>query len=330
MTSIMEKLSVNSQAELISSVTHLPPLNNSLGPRVAAAEKSNPDGTHLFSLSDGRALEYNLYNRSCKRNLLYFPCLAGGKHWSDEAVAICKARDLRVLSPSRAGFGRSSPVRLENTALLDQHIADLTEFMDHVGINQDIVAVSYGSGFAPALRYAMSQPGRCRHLVAINPIPPAPHILDANTLKGVFKVAHVASRFAPRAYKSLAYLTVRFHRATRNLKKSPSVLPDFNLAELETESGFAAFLRNADDNQANGTDTLWREGTISLSDWLPDPINSNRLPKSVWVETTDSPFTVNGAFEEFRKSIRAKMITSSATFPLLANQLPDAFDVLGL
>ncbi|MEJ8561979.1 alpha/beta hydrolase [Yoonia sp. GPGPB17] len=256
---------------------------------------------------------------------MLFHCLAGGKHLSDETVAWAKSQNFRVLSPSRAGFSRSESSQRNGASLLQTHVQDTAELVQAVGAAGPVTAVCFGTGFSVALSYAIAHPQRCRDLVAINPIPPMSAIGKASNLKGSFKVGFMAAKYAPVSFKALPYFHARMHRATRETRTSPTVLPGYDLKALETVSGYAAFKQNADDALSNGPDTIWSEASLSLSDWLPSQVRQNSLPRIIWVETADSPFTQNGAFEDFRKSIGADLIKVDRTFPLYASQLPTAF-----
>ncbi|WP_227287850.1 hypothetical protein [Boseongicola sp. H5] len=320
--SVIEKLGCATQSDLMATTSQLSSIGTTIAP--AAADSSSAEDMQILRLPDGRALELKTHNMAAENKLLYFHCLASGKHWSDEAMEIARKQGFGVISSSRAGFGRSTLVRKTGPELLQSHVSDYRHVLDALAPGQTVVSLAFGTGFAPAFSFALRYPDRCRVLIAINPIPPLDGFYSASGLRGLFKAAFLAARFTPAAFRALAKMAVRKHRANLNDLTAPTVLPDVNLRELESTSGYVAFRRNAEENTFNNGECFWREGTISTSDWGVNLDGLNSIPKVLWLETEDSPFTVPGAFETYRRKIKAKRLVLPKTFPFLKTQLPEA------
>ncbi|MEM8537258.1 MAG: alpha/beta fold hydrolase, partial [Pseudomonadota bacterium] len=231
--SCMEKLSVTSQAALASTVTQVA----ALAPRAKPVQTHNCSAaTQTRQLPDGRRQVFERYGKG-KRTLFFFHCLAGGRHLSDEAAGIAMDLGFQVISPSRAGFAGSESAHRQGDELLQTHVADTADLVAATAQDNPVHAVSYGTGFAPALTYALANPNRCRTLIAVNPVPPLRDIGKAGNLKGTFKVGFLAAKYAPASFRALPYFQTRMHRATRATRTAPTVLPDYDLKVLETPSG---------------------------------------------------------------------------------------------
>lgn len=139
----------------------------------AHGSTSSKAASHLkrrsaMTLADGRQLSWleqgdtNGAPVICIHNMLY------GVEWPDAAVEAAARRRIRIISPSRPGFGSSDLApTVYGDKLLDTVANDIHQLMDHLGIERAIIA-GHVMGALYALRFALRHPSRVAALFSIS------------------------------------------------------------------------------------------------------------------------------------------------------------------
>jgi pimeloyl-ACP methyl ester carboxylesterase/DNA-binding CsgD family transcriptional regulator len=120
------------------------------------------DGRQLFWLEQGDLTGAPVI---CIHNMLY------GVEWTDAAVEAAAQRRLRIISPSRPGFGDSDLApAAHGRELLDTVANDIVQLMDHLDVHKAII-MGHVMGSIYALRFALRYPSRAAALFAVSNAP---------------------------------------------------------------------------------------------------------------------------------------------------------------
>ena len=160
-----------------------------------------------MTLRDGRRLQYFEQGHPKGQIILYIHSLIDGVEFPELFSRGLVRSALRIISPSRAGFGRSEPNRKSNIIdMVDSCVADMIDLLDH--INAEEVIVLTGWAGAIAQRLALKDTDRIKNLILSGVVPVwENHYL--NFLSDRDRIAVKTSIHAPQA---LPYL-VRVKKA---------------------------------------------------------------------------------------------------------------------
>ena len=180
----------------------------------------------LFSLANGRHIEYSVFGAAKGNPVLFFHDQAFGDTWFREAVEDATRAGLKVIAPLRPGFGRTT---LYRGFASDPHefAPDVLELMDHLDIHQAPV-ITMRSGLVHALALSAIAPRRINTITAANPILPVRCDADLEGTNGYNRlIPHTRLHF-PQALKFLckagfAFVTAKGPEAfaTSVLRASP-------------------------------------------------------------------------------------------------------------
>lgn len=114
--SLMEKVGVRRQAELLLALKQFEGLLSAVGPAISGTSPAAPyrpfavgPGLRLFVLPDGRRMAYRDYGPAGGRPALLFHDSMGSSLALPSTDDIASALDLRLIVPERPGFGQSDP-----------------------------------------------------------------------------------------------------------------------------------------------------------------------------------------------------------------------------
>ena len=160
-----------------------------------------------MTLRDGRRLQYFEQGHPKGQIILYIHSLIDGVEFPEIFSRGLVRSGLRIISPSRAGFGRSEPNRKSNIIdLVDSCVSDMINLLDHINAEEVIVLSGWAGSIAQ--RLALRDTGRVKSLIFSGAVPVwENHYL--NFLSDRDRIAVKTSIHAPQA---LPYL-VRVKKA---------------------------------------------------------------------------------------------------------------------
>jgi len=162
-----------------------------------------------MTLRDGRRLQYFEQGHPKGQMILYIHSLIDGVEFPEIYSSRLVQSGLRIISPSRAGFGRSEPNRKSNIIdMVDSCVLDMIDLLDH--INADEVIVLTGWAGAIAQRLALRDTGRVKSLIFSGAVPVwENHYL--NFLSDRDRIAVKTSIHAPQALPYLVRVKKAMH-----------------------------------------------------------------------------------------------------------------------
>jgi pimeloyl-ACP methyl ester carboxylesterase/DNA-binding NarL/FixJ family response regulator len=158
--SILAKTEAHSQSELVRVVLGL--MDMALMPSEEAptqARRGNlePLVYQYVKAPDGRRLEFIEFGNPAGRPVLYMHLDFGFIRWPASAERAARQRNLRVVVPVRAGYGRSDP-HPKGVDHLDGVTADYLAILDWLGIRR-VAVLALGADLRFALAVAAARPG---------------------------------------------------------------------------------------------------------------------------------------------------------------------------
>jgi pimeloyl-ACP methyl ester carboxylesterase/DNA-binding CsgD family transcriptional regulator len=157
--SILAKTETHSQSELVRVVLGL--MDVALMPSEgapASARKGNlePLVYQYVKAPDGRRLEFIEFGNPAGRPVLYMHLDFGFIRWPAGAERVARQRNLRVIVPVRAGYGRSDP-HPKSVDHLQGVTADYLAILDWLGIRR-VAVLALGADLRFALAVAAARP----------------------------------------------------------------------------------------------------------------------------------------------------------------------------
>lgn len=174
--SIQKKTETNSIADIIrlfgallANLTTM--LQHSDLPATGKSAPNVPLRRNTLTVRDGRRLAYIEQGAVEGIPVLFAHNMMYGVEWTPSALFAAEKRNIRIIAPSRPGFGFSDPLPGQDIdTVLDSAAADYCEVMDHLNIERAII---FGHGMASiyALRFARRYPHRVQALMAASHAP---------------------------------------------------------------------------------------------------------------------------------------------------------------
>lgn len=168
----------------------------------AVSDLSNFTKRFSFILNDGRSMEVTEQGRSSGAAVLRFHSLVSGVQMIEKSAQLADAQNIRIIAPSRAGFGNSEPLtKLSLEDHINQSLEDYIYILDHLKIDK-VVLMCERAGFL-AQRFALKYPERTLGLLMIGTVPiwEDSHL---DSLRPRHKVLIKTSMHAPYAVPYLA------------------------------------------------------------------------------------------------------------------------------
>lgn len=163
-----------------------------------------------MTLRDGRRLQYFEQGHPKGRILLNIHSLISGVKFSEQASKALVLNGYRMISPSRAGYGKSDPnPQSQSTDVIEHCVKDLIELLDHIGANEVIITTGWAGAIAQKL--ALRNVGRVKGLVFCGTVPTWEHHYQ-DSLSKSDRIIIKTSRHAPEA---LSYL-IQVRTAVKN------------------------------------------------------------------------------------------------------------------
>ncbi|MCB2130723.1 MAG: hypothetical protein KDE03_17080 [Rhodobacteraceae bacterium] len=295
--------------------------------RAASPVSATAPETRSIRLRDGRYLVYDVFGSGREETLLYFHCLASGRHWTETTRQAFADAGYRVIAISRAGYGKSSPHDLAGFARLNQHAQDAGEVIAREGASRCSV-ITMTTGIAPGFAFCRAFPGVVRRLVAVNPIGPILSVGDTSGLSAGMKAGALTALLAPSTFKLLCRFTIRKLAASGYAPNTPILVPGVRYATLEDPEGLIPSRANAIDLCVDGGGTVAREATWVVEDWARSAPGSNYRPPAVVLCTQDSPYSTAESVRNTARKIGARCLEADSIYPIFAGDCRQVFDAL--
>ena len=234
-----------------------------------------------IDLPDGRTLEYLLEGPPGGLPLILHHGTPSGAVRYAPMIEAATRHGLRVVLPSRPGYGGSTPHPGRRVAGV---AADTAALLDSLGATE-FVTIGWSGGGPHAFACAALLPGRCRGAATIAGVAPyrAPH-LDWSAGMGEDNIAEFGA-----AAQGIAELDAFLSTAAGELARVSAadvvaafgdLLSAVDVAALD--DGFADYLAESSRYAVSAGIAGWREDDLAfLADW-GFPLTDIRVPVAVW------------------------------------------------
>lgn len=200
MKSILAKTETHSQSELVRVILGLMDLmahpDRSTGANLPYAGRLRPVALQEMRTSEGRLLEWIEYGSPTGAPLVVMPQVFMLARWPAQAEAMARDRNIRVIVPIRAGYGRSAPLP-SNQDYTQGTTTDYIAVLDHLGIRSCAV-LAFGAELRHALSIAMRGGLRINGVVVVAPQLPTRRREELGKIGKWHRLIKVNALFAPR------------------------------------------------------------------------------------------------------------------------------------
>jgi DNA-binding NarL/FixJ family response regulator/pimeloyl-ACP methyl ester carboxylesterase len=205
MKSILAKTETHSQSELVRVILGLMDLmthpERTSGANLPYAGRLRPVALQDMRTSDGRLLEWIEFGSPTGSPLLVMPQVFMLARWPAAAEAEARDRNIRVIVPIRAGYGRSAPLP-RNQDYTQGTTSDYVAVLNHLGVNSCAV-LAFGAELRHALSISMRGGVRINGVVTVAPQLPVRRNEELDKIGKWHRLVKVNALFAP---KFLAFL----------------------------------------------------------------------------------------------------------------------------
>lgn len=183
-----------------------------------------PEHLNLMSLPDGRVLEYADCGPSDGIPCLYFHNEFLGNIWPQSIAKETISRGFRVIIPSRAYYGQTSPYS-DGALNYDQTADDVAALLDHLSIEQALlVSISTGGMFSVA--FADKFPDRCAGQVALAPAFAVTSAEEERQMPKFYRFMNSIVTRHPRLLESILKLGMAYHNRVGSVRYLHRILGD--------------------------------------------------------------------------------------------------------
>ena len=147
---------VRSSVFLIAQVQSLNVVSQALYP----AEDAPADREARLILPSGRMISYREYGARDGRPVLYLHGMMAGPDLPESVKSDALRNGIRILAPSRPGFGRTDTIPAEGMELIRQSCRDLLAFIDTLSLER-VFVIGNLSAVGIAVNFADRFPDRC-------------------------------------------------------------------------------------------------------------------------------------------------------------------------
>lgn len=200
MKSILAKTETHSQSELVRVILGLMDLmahpDRTSGANLPYAGQLNPVVLQDMRTSEGRLLEWIEFGSPTGAPLLVMPQVFMLARWQARAEDMARDRNIRVIVPIRAGYGRSAPMP-HNQNYTQGTTTDYVAVLDHLGIRSCAV-LTFGAELRHALSISMRGGVRINGVVAVAPQLPVGRREELDKIGKWHRLVKANALFAPR------------------------------------------------------------------------------------------------------------------------------------
>ncbi len=140
-------------------------------PAQSVLVKGHPASSAMFTLGDGRTMEYIVQGAPDGHPVLLFHNLPYGAVLPEAAIRAVARKGLKIIAPLRPGQGRSDPLPgVAREKLLNQVARDMDELLTALGAPK-VALIGNVGGSAFALRFASLYPQKVSRIVMVSRAP---------------------------------------------------------------------------------------------------------------------------------------------------------------
>ncbi len=322
--SVLRKLGLSSQTELACLYSgYLRLARHESRGDYGHSFRNTPWRRHdLFTAPDGGTIDYNEIGRPGARPVLFFHPVILGTALAEPVRRAAEVARVRVISPLRPGFGKSS-IDPSADGELDRFAARLKAMLDDQGIDR-IQVMAENTGFIAASYTCALLGDRALGLVGVSPAVPLTERAFFKTMsrqqRNLYYIARYAPRLMPMIIRSIvAKCDSGFDEEwiTEHFQDSP-----LDLELMEREEFKRAAREAYAVNYAVGVEGVTREFNATGRDWTP-VLDRITCPITLTTGFASGQFgpDVLRKVAETRPNMRVEIIERAAYFVL--HQRPD-------
>jgi len=251
--SIYAKTETKNQAEFLRMTLGLATLH--IQPRTAVASDTElarvsprsawpgPENERMFMLPDGRVLEYTDCGPKAGRPCVYFHNDHLGNIWPSHAAKACVDAGLRIITPTRAYYGRSSPYP-DGATNYEQTPDDIAALLAHLELSRVLlVSITIGGMFACA--FTKAYPDLCVGHVSIAPAIVAASPEEEAEMPKIYQFLDGIVKRYPSLLETFLKLGRAYHKRVGSVRYMKRVWGDVpaDIAVVQDEDNLKAMLR---------------------------------------------------------------------------------------
>lgn len=256
-------------AHLCTSIAYVIGLSELAHPETDPEEWVTPkQNLNLLHLKDGRQLAYYEYGDPEGTPVLFIHGLVYGPFFLDSMISGFLDAGIRLIAPSRPGFGYTDPEQKNYNATV---IEDTAELVEHLGLTTPFLMIAHQGGGSHAFRICNRLEPRITKLMLISAGIPitSQHIrrMDPQT-----RIAAVASRHAPSVMKMIATMALKSYRKRglrayleRYFQPSP-----YDYAVLSNPESYSKICEGYYHLLEHSLDPFVKDGAAAMADWTAD------------------------------------------------------------
>ncbi len=267
---------VRSSVFLLSQYQSLRLVSRALYPAREGAEQVES----RLILPSGRMLSYREFGAPGGRPVLYLHGMMGGPDLPEQVKTDAQRRGIRILAPSRPGFGRSDTIPATDMELVRQSCRDLVAFLDALSIRR-VFVIGNLSAVGIAVNFADRFPDRCVGVInaGYSGVVTDELIDGMTTMSRAFARTYQRSRTAIRFLTRAAIASVDFLGANRMMQRHLGASP-VDLDFCMRSGCFPVMSDGLRHAIAQGGDAFIKDGYLAVTDWSEV---IRRLDGRVWI-----------------------------------------------
>jgi pimeloyl-ACP methyl ester carboxylesterase/DNA-binding CsgD family transcriptional regulator len=266
---LLEKSGSRTQGQLVRSSVFLLSQFQSLSLVSRAfypAETTEPMDARMI-LPSGRMISYREFGARNGRPVLYLHGMMAGPDLPEHLRTDALRRGIRILAPSRPGFGKTDTIPAEGMELVRQSCRDLLAFLDMLSIDR-VFIIGNLSAVGIAVNFADRFPDRCVGVLnaGYSGIVTEELIEGMTTMSRTFARTYQRSQTAIRFLTRAAIASVDFLGAHRMMRRHLGASP-VDLEYCERTGCFDMMAEGLKHAIAQGGDAFIKDGYLAVTDW---------------------------------------------------------------
>lgn len=254
---------VRSSVFLVSQVQSLSVVSQALYPAESAPEARES----RLILPSGRMISYREFGAPNGRPVLYLHGMMAGPDLPENVKTEALRNGLRILAPSRPGFGKTDTIPAEGMELIRQSCRDLLAFIDALSLDR-VFVIGNLSAVGIAMNFADRFPDRCVGVLnaGYSGVVTEELIEGMSTMSRAFARTYQKSRTAIRFLTRAAIASVDFLGAHRMMQRHLGASPA-DLAYCERTGCLDMMAEGLKHAIAQGGDAFIKDGYLAVTDW---------------------------------------------------------------
>jgi pimeloyl-ACP methyl ester carboxylesterase/DNA-binding CsgD family transcriptional regulator len=267
---LLEKTGSRSQNDLIRSSIFLFSQFQSLKLTTQSLQRTDPGlsiGASRVLLPSGRMLHFCQFGAPDGLPVLYLHGMMSGPDLPEHVKILAKKNNLRILAPSRPGFGKSDTIPATEMEMVRQSCRDLMTFLDALSIPAAFV-IGNLSAAGIAINFADRFPKRCIGVInsGYAALLNDAFIDNMTTLSRTFARTYQKSKTGIRFLTRAAIASVDFLGADRMIRRHYEPSP-VDVEYCEKIGCFDLMANGLSHAIAQGGDAFIKDGYLSVTDW---------------------------------------------------------------